>query len=134
VGVGRQVLNGQQVAILNFGVLLPEAQAIAARRGFSLCDMRWIKPLDSDLIRQQLAQASLLVTLEEGSVMGGAGSAVAEYLAAQGLVVPLLQLGLPDLNIDHARREQQLARIGLDEAGIERQIDERLQLLGLAIK
>ncbi|HNG59771.1 MAG TPA: 1-deoxy-D-xylulose-5-phosphate synthase [Cellvibrionaceae bacterium] len=130
VGVGRQVLSGQQVAILNFGVLLPEAQAIASRRGFALCDMRWIKPLDGELIRQQLAQASLLVTLEEGSIMGGAGSAVAEFLAAEGLVVPLLQLGLPDVNIDHARREQQLARIGLDEAGIERQIDARLQLLG----
>lgn len=131
VGVGRQVLSGQQVALLNFGVLLPEAQAIAQRRGFALCDMRWIKPLDTALIRQQLAQVSLLVSLEEGSIMGGAGSAVAEFLAAEGLVVPLLQLGLPDQNIDHARREQQLAKIGLDEAGIERQINERLALLGI---
>ncbi|HRH76105.1 MAG TPA: transketolase C-terminal domain-containing protein, partial [Cellvibrionaceae bacterium] len=93
--------------------------------------MRWIKPLDTALIRQQLAQVSLVVSLEEGSIMGGAGSAVAEFLAAEGLVVPLLQLGLPDQNIDHARREQQLAKIGLDEAGIERQINERLALLSI---
>ena len=63
-------------------------------QGFALCDMRWIKP-HTALIRQQLAQVSLLVSLEEGSIMGGAGSAVAEFLAAEGLVVPLLQLGLP---------------------------------------
>jgi len=131
VGLGRQLLVGHTVAFLNFGVLLPEAQAIAQRRGFALCDMRWIKPLDTALIRQQLAQVSLLVSIEEGSIMGGAGSAVAEFLAAEGLVVPLLQLGLPDQNIDHARREQQLAKIGLDEAGIERQINERLALLGV---
>jgi 1-deoxy-D-xylulose-5-phosphate synthase len=125
-GMGRQVCAGTQVAILNFGVLLPFAQAVAERHGFALCDMRWIKPLDTTLIRQQLEQVSLLVTLEEGSLMGGAGSAVAEFLAAEGLVVPLLQLGLPDINIDHARREQQLARVGLDEAGIERQVLARL--------
>lgn len=132
VGVGRQISDGHIVAILNFGVLMPQAEAVARRRGFALCDMRWVKPLDGELIRQQLAHVRLIVTLEEGAVMGGAGSAVAEFLAAEGLVVPLLQLGLPDTNIDHARREQQLARVGLDETGIERQIDSRLTLLGCA--
>lgn len=130
IGQGRQILDGQQVAILNFGVLLSYAQAVASRRGFALCDMRWVKPLDGELIRRQLGQINLIVTLEEGAIMGGAGSAVAEFLAAAGLVIPILQLGLPDVNIDQARREQQLARVGLDDIGIERQIDQRLALMG----
>lgn len=132
IGVGRQICAGKQVAILNFGVLLPQAQVVASKNGFALCDMRWIKPLDEALIRQQLEQVSLLVTLEEGALMGGAGSAVAEFLSRAGIVIPLLQLGLPDINIDQARREQQLERVGLDETGIERQINARLNQLGIS--
>jgi 1-deoxy-D-xylulose-5-phosphate synthase len=69
--------------------------------------------------------------VEENSVAGGAGSAVAEFLAAQGIVVPILQLGLPDKLIDHASHQQQLAAVGLDVTGIQTAIDERLQLLAL---
>jgi 1-deoxy-D-xylulose-5-phosphate synthase len=129
VGKGKLVHTGAQVLIVNFGVLLPNARAVAERHGFCLLDMRWIKPLDTALIRQHLGACRLVVTLEEGQIMGGAGSALAEWLAAEGLVVPLLQLGLPDHYIDHARREQQLAQLGLDEAGIDAAIMARLARL-----
>lgn len=128
VGRGRLVAQGQRVCIFNFGVLLPAAEAVAARHGFSLCDMRWVKPLDVQLLQQQLS-ATLWVTLEDNSLCGGAGSALAQWMSAQGVVKPLLQLGLPDTTIEQATRSQQLKAIGLDEAGIEAAIVARLDSL-----
>jgi 1-deoxy-D-xylulose-5-phosphate synthase len=129
VGQGRQILRGRKVAILNFGALLATARSVAEKNGYSLYDMRWIKPLDHQLVLQAAAQSDLVVTLEEGSTAGGAGAAVAEFLAAQGLIKPLLLLGIPDQFVEHASREQQLAEVGLDAAGIERAIATRLQTL-----
>jgi 1-deoxy-D-xylulose-5-phosphate synthase len=129
VGQGRQVLRGRKVAVLNFGALLATARSVAEKNGYSLYDMRWIKPLDHQLILQAAAQCDLIVTIEEGSTAGGAGAAVAEFLALQGLVKPLLLLGIPDQFVEHASREQQLAEVGLDAAGIERAIITRLQTL-----
>jgi 1-deoxy-D-xylulose-5-phosphate synthase len=127
VGQGRQLLRGRRVAILNFGSLLVSARDIAERNGYSLYDMRWIKPLDTQLVSQAIAQCDLIVTLEEGSTAGGAGAAVAEFLATQGLVKPLLLLGIPDQFVEHASREGQLSEAGLDVDGIERAIAARLQ-------
>jgi len=90
-------------------------------------DMRFVKPLDEAVIREMASQHSLIVTLEENAVMGGAGSAVGEFLASQGLCVPLLHLGLPDTYVEHAKPGQMLAECGLDEAGIEKAIQARLQ-------
>jgi len=125
IGHGRQVLKGKNVALLNFGVLLPEARAVAEKHGYSLYDMRWIKPLDTQLILQAASQHDMIVTIEEGSIAGGAGAAVAEFLATQALVKPVLMLGIPDRFIEHASRTQQLKESGLDSAGIERAIAAR---------
>ncbi len=126
VGKGRLLAQGSRVCILNFGVLLADAQDIARRHKFTLCDMRWLKPLDTALINQAIAGCELVVTLEEGCTAGGAGSAVTEYLAAMGIVKPTLLLGLPDKFIEHAVRRKQLASVQLDLAGMEQRILERL--------
>jgi 1-deoxy-D-xylulose-5-phosphate synthase len=87
--------------------------------------MRWVKPLDLATLLQVASTHSHLVTLEEGSIMGGAGSAVAEALNAAGLALPVLQLGLPDQFIDHGDPVKLLAMQGLDAAGIEASIRRR---------
>ena len=87
--------------------------------------MRFVKPLDVDLVLQLARQHDALVTIEEGSIMGGAGSAVAECLAAAGLTVPLLQLGLPDEFIEQGDSVKLLSMLGLDAAGIEHSIRRR---------
>lgn len=129
IGRGRLLLQGKKVCILNFGALLQNARGVAEKYGYSLCDMRWVKPLDSQLLLQLSAQNDLLVTLEEGTVAGGAGSAVTEFLQAHGIVKPVLQLGLPDYYIEHASRSQQLKEAGLDANGIEESIQQRLEVL-----
>ncbi|MBC6904035.1 1-deoxy-D-xylulose-5-phosphate synthase [Saccharophagus sp. K07] len=129
IGQGRQILRGKRVALLNFGVLLPEVQAVAEKYGYSVYDMRWIKPLDTQLILQAASQHDMIVTVEEGSIAGGAGAAVAEFLAAQATVKPILILGIPDKFIEHASRSQQLREVGLDRNGIEQAIAARLAKL-----
>ncbi len=129
VGKGRSLLKGEDVCIFNFGVLLPQARAIANRHNFTLCDMRWVKPLDTDLIIQACKNSKLIVTLEEGVTAGGAGSAITEWMAANNIVKSVLQLGLPDTYIDHASREQQLSAVGLSEEAMEDRILERLEML-----
>jgi 1-deoxy-D-xylulose-5-phosphate synthase len=131
LGNGLIKRRGKDTAILNFGTLLETAIAVADTIDASVADMRFIKPIDEELIRELALQHDLLVTVEENSVAGGAGSAVAEFLAAQGIVVPILQLGLPDKLIDHASHQQQLTAVGLDVTGIQTAIEERLQLLAL---
>ncbi len=126
LGKGRLLLQGSRVCIVNFGVLLADAQDIARRHKFTLCDMRWLKPLDTALLDQAISGCELVVTLEEGCIAGGAGSAVTEYLASVGIVKPTLLLGLPDQFIEHAGRRKQLASVQLDLAGMERRILERL--------
>ncbi len=87
--------------------------------------MRWVKPLDVELLLKVAAEHEALVTVEEGAVMGGAGSAVGEALQAAGIVMPLLQLGLPDVFIEHGDPARLLAMQGLDAAGIEASIVRR---------
>ena len=124
--------NGPTVGFLVFGVQLAEALQVAERLDASVADMRFVKPLDEALIRQFAADHDLLVTVEENSVMGGAGSAVNEFLQANALVQPVLNLGLPDSYIEHAKPADMLAECGLDVAGIERAVRERLALLEAA--
>ncbi|MBS0403660.1 MAG: 1-deoxy-D-xylulose-5-phosphate synthase, partial [Proteobacteria bacterium] len=128
-GKGEVRRSGQRVAILAFGTLLYPALEAAERLNATVVNMRWAKPLDLDLLRQVAASHEALVTLEEGAVMGGAGSAVAEALADAGLVLPLLQLGLPDRFIEHGDPARLLALEGLDAAGIERSIRRRFGAL-----
>jgi 1-deoxy-D-xylulose-5-phosphate synthase len=110
--------TGQTVALLAFGSLVTPALMAAEILDATLADMRFVKPLDEALI-QQLAQThEVLVTLEENAVMGGAGSAVVEYLHRAGLRNRVLQLGLPDRFIDHGDHASMLKDCGLDAAGI----------------
>jgi 1-deoxy-D-xylulose-5-phosphate synthase len=117
--------QGTGVAILAFGTLLYPALQAAEKLNATVVNMRWVKPLDTAMLMQVVSTHSRLVTLEEGSIMGGAGSAVAEALHAADLAVPLLQLGLPDQFIDHGDPVKLLAMHGLDAAGIEASIRQR---------
>ena len=114
------------VAILAFGSLLKPALEAAAELDASVADMRFVKPVDADLAAELARTHALVVTIEENAVMGGAGGAVAEALAARAIVTPLLQLGLPDRFVDHGDQAQLLASIGLDRAGIVAAIRARL--------
>ena len=94
--------------------------------------MRFVKPLDVSLIVELAKSHEALVTLEDNAILGGAGSAVAEALAAHGITVPMLHLGLSDRFLEHASREELLASDGLDAAGIEASIRRRFPDLTLA--
>ena len=101
----------------------------AAALDASVADMRFVKPLDIDLLRDLAHRHRLLVTLEENALAGGAGDAVTEALAALGVVIPVLQLGLPDRFIDHGDHARMLADCGLDAAGIVAAVRQRITLL-----
>jgi 1-deoxy-D-xylulose-5-phosphate synthase len=124
-GKGEVRRRGHGVAILAFGTLLHPALAAAEALGASVANMRWAKPLDMDLLREMAHSHQALVTVEEGCVMGGAGSAVLEALQAEGLSMPVLQLGLPDEFIEHGDPARLLANVGLDASGIESSIRQR---------
>ena len=127
VPMGRGVVRrqGSRIALLVFGTLLPAAAKVADQLDLTLVDMRFVKPLDTALLMDMASSHEGLVTIEEGVLMGGAGSAVAEALAAAAVVKPLLQLGLPDVFIDHGDQAHLLASVGLDASGIERSIRAR---------
>jgi 1-deoxy-D-xylulose-5-phosphate synthase len=127
-GKGTVRRHGARVAVLAFGTLLHPALQAAERLDLTVADMRWAKPLDTDLLLALAAGHDALVTVEEGCVLGGAGSAVAEALLAAGVVKPLLQLGLPDVFIEHGDPARLLALQGLDAAGIEASIVRRFGL------
>ena len=125
LGRGLMRRQGKKIAILVFGTLLPAALKAAEALNLSVADMRFVKPLDLALVLELAASHAGLVTVEEGAIMGGAGSAVAEALAAAGVMCALLQLGLPDRFIDHGEQGALLASVGLDAAGIERAVRTR---------
>jgi 1-deoxy-D-xylulose-5-phosphate synthase len=129
VEIGRGVVRreGKKLAILVFGTLLAAAESVAERLDLTLVDMRFVKPIDHALIKSLAQSHQGFVTLEESSVMGGAGSAVCESLNEAGLTVPTLQLGLPDVFIDHGDQASLLAGVGLDEKGIEQSIRARFK-------
>jgi 1-deoxy-D-xylulose-5-phosphate synthase len=124
-GRGEVRRQGQRIAILAFGTLLHPALQAAAGLDATVADMKFVKPLDEDLVRELARTHEALVTVEEGCLMGGAGSAVAECLAASGVTVALLHLGLPDHFIEHGDPAKLLSGCGLDAAGIERSIQQR---------
>ncbi|RBW49465.1 1-deoxy-D-xylulose-5-phosphate synthase [Marinobacter sp. F3R11] len=129
IGKGRKVRDGSGIAILNFGTLLAPAMEAAEKLGATVADMRFVKPLDTTLILELAEQHDLLVTLEENTIAGGAGSAVAEFLNCQEVSMPVLQLGLPDTFIDHGRHEELLKDCGLDAQGIFSAINARMERL-----
>jgi 1-deoxy-D-xylulose-5-phosphate synthase len=125
LGKGEIRRSGKDVAILAFGTMVAPAIAAGERLDATVANMRFIKPLDLELIRQLAASHAALVTVEEGAIMGGAGAAVAEALAQAGITRPILMLGLPDQFIDHGDVAQLLAMHGLDADGITAAIRKR---------
>jgi len=129
IGKGVVRREGKQVAILNFGTSLTAALQTAEKLNTTVCDMRFAKPLDLELIERMAESHTLLVTVEENAIAGGAGSGVNEHLASAGIVMPIINLGFADTFVDHASQAVQLASQGLDAAGIENAITTRLAVL-----
>jgi 1-deoxy-D-xylulose-5-phosphate synthase len=125
VGRGQMRREGRSgLAILVFGTLLESARKIAERLDATLVNMRFVKPLDDALVIGVAARHRAIVTIEENAIMGGAGSAVGEVLAAAGVQIPMLQLGIPDRFIEHGSRDTCLAAAGLDLAGLTARVDQ----------
>ncbi|MEN7526250.1 MULTISPECIES: 1-deoxy-D-xylulose-5-phosphate synthase [unclassified Cupriavidus] len=129
-----QARAGQRVAILAFGSMLQPSLTAAEPLDATVANMRFVKPLDVELVKQLAADHDFLVTVEEGATMGGAGSAVLEALAEAGVEIPTLVLGLPDRFIDHGDPAFLLSQCGLDAAGIERSVRERFKLADQPVK
>jgi 1-deoxy-D-xylulose-5-phosphate synthase len=126
VGKAVPVREGRDVALLVFGSLLPAALEAAERLDATVVNMRFVKPLDETCLLDMAARHRVLITLEDNTVSGGAGSAVAEALAAHGVTIPQVFLGIPDRFIEHAGREQQLAECGLDAEGIYQRVQREM--------
>jgi 1-deoxy-D-xylulose-5-phosphate synthase len=123
IGKGNIERQGQRIAFLSFGCLLPEVLVAAEHYDASVANMRFIKPLDEELLLKLADSHDLLVTLEDNVIMGGAGSAVNEALAANRRLIPVLNLGLPDRFQEQGSREELLADAGLDSNAIIAAID-----------
>ena len=128
-GKGEVRRTGRGIAVLAFGTLLYPALAAGEALDLTVVNMRWAKPLDVELLLQVAQSHIALVTLEEGAVIGGAGSAVLEALHAAGVLVPVLQLGLDDSFIEHGDPARLLSLQGLDAAGIQASIAQRFGAL-----
>ncbi len=126
IGQGILRRQGRTVALIAFGSLVAPSLKAAEALDASVADMRFVKPLDTDLLRQLAQSHDLLVTLEENAIAGGAGAACAEALTEMGLHIPIVHLGLPDRFIEHGDPTRMLADCGLDAAGIESQIQSLL--------
>ena len=126
VGRGEVRRIGKKIAILAFGSMVAPSLAAAELLDATVVNMRFVKPLDNDLVLQMAHEHSLLVTVEENTIQGGAGSAVGECLAQHGVIVPLLQLGLPDRFIEQGDPAKLLADCGLDADGIVNAIRKKL--------
>ena len=124
-GKGEMRRKGSRVAVLAFGTLLYPALKAADALDATVANMRFAKPLDVDLVLELARTHEALVTVEDGSIMGGAGSAVLEALSAAGLSIPVLQLGLPDEFVEHGDPAKLMSQYGLDASGIEQSILKR---------
>ena len=124
-GQGEVRRRGERIAILAFGTLLYPALAAGEALGATVANMRFVKPLDVALVTELARTHDAIVTVEEGCVQGGAGSAVLEALQAERIEIPVLQLGLPDVFVEHGDPAKLLAACGLDAAGIEQSVLKR---------
>ncbi|WP_234086043.1 1-deoxy-D-xylulose-5-phosphate synthase [Azonexus sp. R2A61] len=126
VGRAEVLRQGRNIALLAFGSLVPAARAAGEVLDATVVNMRFVKPLDIDLIVELAGNHSLLVSIEENAVIGGAGSEIERVLGERGLNVAVLRLGLPDRFVDHGEQGQLLAELGLDKDGIVRSVRECL--------
>ena len=129
IGKAELVRQGQDVVMLSFGSCLEDCRTVASRIGATLVNMRFVKPLDADLIMEMANSHKLVVTIEENAVMGGAGSGVNELLAATGGNFNILNIGIPDTYIEHGSRQDCLGWAGLDTDCIFEQVNKRLERL-----
>ncbi len=129
IGKGIVRKTGKNIALLVFGTSLAPSLVAARKLDATVADMRFVKPLDEALLTELAEQHDLLVTIEENTIAGGAGSAVLEFLARSGQIKPFLQLGLPDRFLEHGTHNHQLTNCGLDEQGIYTAIKTRWQQL-----
>jgi 1-deoxy-D-xylulose-5-phosphate synthase len=127
IGKAKLRRRGSSVAILAFGSMVTPALEVAEKLNATVVDMRFVKPLDEETISDMAAQHQLLVTIEENSLMGGAGSAVNEFLLASNYQISVLNLGLPDAFLEHGKVPQMLAEVGLDAASISTAIKKKLK-------
>ncbi|WP_209589583.1 1-deoxy-D-xylulose-5-phosphate synthase [Massilia sp. BHUDP2] len=125
IGKGEVRREGKGIAILAFGSMVAPSIAAGEELNATVANMRFVKPLDVELVKRLAKEHDYLVTVEEGCVMGGAGSAVMEALAAEGIAKPVLNLGLPDKFIDQGDPAALLASVGLDAKGIAASIRQR---------
>jgi len=126
LGRGRVLRRGRRVALLAFGSMVKPALEAAEGLDATVADMRFVKPLDESLVAELAHSHDFLVTLEENVIEGGAGSAVLECLAAAGVEIPVLQIGLPDRFVEHGDPALLLMHCGLDGAGVARRLQEWL--------
>ena len=129
IGKAEVIKRGKGVVILAFGSSLQPAAEVSSRIGASLVNMRFVKPLDIDVIKEMAQNHELVVTVEENAVIGGAGSGVNEILAAEGILVNILNIGIPDRFIEHGSRTDCLAMADLDADGIFEQVNNRLKIM-----
>ncbi|MBX3701817.1 MAG: 1-deoxy-D-xylulose-5-phosphate synthase [Dokdonella sp.] len=132
IGKAELRRRGNGIALLAFGAMVTPALKVGDALGASVVDMRFVKPLDEALLRELAKSHAAFVSIEDNAIMGGAGSAIGEFLHANGLATPLLQLGLPDAYLEHATRDELLAEQGLDATGIEAAIRRRFANLLIA--
>ena len=126
IGKANMIREGStKVIFLNFGSLLHEAIEVSKKLDLTLIDMRFVKPLDKDILRKYLPNAELFVSLEDGSIAGGAGSSVQEFCSEENILIQSKLLGIPDIFIEHASREEMIEEVGLTA----RQIEESLRQL-----
>jgi 1-deoxy-D-xylulose-5-phosphate synthase len=134
IGKAKLRRKGQTVALLAFGSMVEPALKAAESLNATVVDMRFIKPLDEAMIEEMATQHQLLVTVEENAIMGGAGSAVNEYLNQRDILMPVLNIGLPDQFLPHGKPPQMLADVGLDKDGILSAIREKLSRCNIQLK
>ncbi|MDF1623566.1 MAG: 1-deoxy-D-xylulose-5-phosphate synthase [Pseudohongiella nitratireducens] len=134
IGKARLKRQGKAVALLAFGSMVEPAQKAAESLNATVIDMRFIKPLDEEMIEEMANQHQILVTVEENTVMGGAGSAVNEFLQRRDVLIPVLNIGLPDQYLPHGKPPQMLSDAGLDSEGIVKAVKDKLSRCNIQLK
>ena len=123
IGKARLIREGSaDVIFLNFGSLLHEARKVSENLNLTLIDMRFVKPLDKDILRKYLTNAKLFISLEDGSVAGGAGSSIQEFCSEENILIKSKLLGIPDKFIEHASRDEMIKEVGLTSMQIEKSL------------
>ena len=134
LGKGVVRRKGTQIAILAFGSMVSPSLEVGDQLNATVVDMRFVKPLDEDLILELANSHDLLVTVEENAIAGGAGSGVIEFISAAAIVMPTLNLGIPDYFVGHGKPAELLDECGLNSVGIRKSITERLDILSLTVQ